>query len=196
MAAACRAATPAGASVGASRRQIAGRVPQRGWPGTRPRARRGHDAISAKRSRRGLQAVKIREVRALEILDSRGNPTVEAEIQLANGVRASAQVPSGASTGRHEALELRDGDAGRYGGKGVRRAVENVEQVLGPPVVGLDASDQAAVDRRLIEIDASEGKRRLGANAILAISCAVARAAAICAGVPLWKHLTGARTPR
>jgi enolase len=132
--------------------------------------------------------MKIERVRALEILDSRGNPTVQAEVLLAGGVRATAQVPSGASTGRHEALELRDGDAGRYAGKGVARAVENVERVLGPAVAGMDAADQAAVDVRLVR----EGSG-LGANATLAISCAVARAASVAIGMPLWKYLAGER---
>jgi enolase len=137
--------------------------------------------------------MKIDRVRAIEILDSRGNPTVEAQVRLANGTVASAQAPSGASTGSHEAIELRDGDGDRYAGKGVRKAVQNVNEILGPAVADLDAADQETVDRRLIETDASEGKRRLGANAILAVSCAVARAAATAARIPLWKHLAGAR---
>jgi enolase len=132
--------------------------------------------------------MKIQRVRAMEILDSRGNPTLQAEVLLAGGVRATAQVPSGASTGRHEALELRDGDAARHAGKGVLRAVENVECVLGPAVVGMDATDQAGIDERLI----GEGSG-LGANATLAISCAVARAAATASGMPLWKYLAGER---
>ncbi len=138
--------------------------------------------------------MKIQSVRALEILDSRGNPTVQAEVRLANGIAACAQVPSGASTGRHEARELRDGDA-RFSGKGVLQAVRNVEQVLGPAVHQFDAGDQRALDRRLIEIDGTPDKSRLGANAILAVSCAVARAAAQCRGIPLWRHLSemGAR---
>ena len=137
--------------------------------------------------------MKIDRVRAIEILDSRGNPTVEAQVRLVNGTVASAQAPSGASTGSHEALELRDGDNERYAGKGVRKAVQNVNEILGLAVMDLDAADQEAVDRRLIETDGSEGKRRLGANAILAISCAVARAAAAAARIPLWKHLAGGR---
>lgn len=130
----------------------------------------------------------IERVRAIEILDSRGNPTVQAEVSLAGGVRATAQVPSGASTGRYEALELRDGDAARYAGKGVARAVENVERVLGPAVMGMDAADQAGIDERLV----GEGSG-LGANATLAISCAVARAASVASGMPLWKYLAGER---
>ena len=136
--------------------------------------------------------MKILRVRALEILDSRGNPTVQAEVLLADGTRACAQVPSGASTGRHEAVELRDGGA-RYQGKGVLQAVRNVESVLGPAVVGLLASDQGFIDQRLTETDGSEGKRRLGANATLAVSCAVARAAALSLRMPLWKYLAGGR---
>ena len=132
--------------------------------------------------------MKIARVRALEILDSRGNPTLQAEVLLAGGVRATAQVPSGASTGRHEALELRDGDVTRYAGKGVMQAVQNVEQVLGPAIVGMDVVGQAGIDERLLQ--RGEG---LGANATLAISCAVARAAAMASGVPLWKYLAGER---
>jgi enolase len=139
--------------------------------------------------------MRIEQVRALEILDSRGNPTVQAEVLLAGGTRATAQVPSGASTGRHEAVELRDGDPARYAGKGVLQAVRNIEEVLGPAVAGLDASDQRAVDRRLIETDGSEGKARLGANAVLAVSCAVARAVARLFNAPLWKYLAQGRRP-
>ncbi|MEP6715300.1 MAG: phosphopyruvate hydratase [Terriglobia bacterium] len=140
--------------------------------------------------------MKIARVRALEILDSRGNPTVEAEVLLSDGTRACAQVPSGASTGRHEAVELRDRDGTHYGGKGVLHAVRHIEEVLGPAVAGLQADDQEAIDARLIAIDGSENKRRLGANALLAVSCAVARAAAIARRIPLWKHLAGTRQPR
>lgn len=139
--------------------------------------------------------MKIERIRALEILDSRGNPTLQAEVLLADGTRATAQVPSGASTGRHEAVELRDANLPRYGGKGVLQAVRNVEQVLGPAVAGMTATDQCAIDGRLIETDGSEGKRRLGANATLAISCAVARAAALALKLPLWKYLAGSRAP-
>ena len=132
--------------------------------------------------------MKIQRVRAMEILDSRGNPTVQAEVLLASGVRVTAQVPSGASTGRHEALELRDADLTRYAGKGVLQAVHNVENILGPAVFGIAATEQAAIDERLVEL--SPG---LGANATLAVSCAVARAAAVASGVPLWKYLAGDR---
>jgi enolase len=144
--------------------------------------------------------MKIERVRALEILDSRSNPTVQAEVLLADGTRASAQVPSGASTGRHEAIELRDRDMHRHGGRGVRQAVRNVEQVLGPAIlgmsVGLSMLDQATIDQRLIDTDGSADKSHLGANAILAVSCAVARAAAVHQGLPLWKYLAADRTPR
>ena len=144
--------------------------------------------------------MKIARVHALEILDSRGHPTVEARVELESGVVGCAQAPSGKSTGRHEAHELRDGDSARFSGRGVLNAVANVEGVLGPAVAGLDAADQARVDKRLIETDGSENKRRLGANAILAISCAAAEAPRLrLAAVPLWKHLAqiaGARQPK
>jgi enolase len=134
--------------------------------------------------------MKIRAVRGLEILDSRGNPTVQADVVLDNGIEASAQAPSGASTGRHEAVELRDGDPARYGGKGVRKAAGNIGQVLARAVEGADATDQREVDRRLIEADGTPDKGRLGANALLAVSCAAARAAARARHIPLWKHLS------
>jgi enolase len=137
--------------------------------------------------------LRIEAVRAVEVLDSRGNPTVSAEVELADGSIAEASVPSGASTGTHEAVELRDGDATRYGGKGVLRAVRNVNELLAPALRGMDAQDQAAVDRRMMELDASPDKSRLGANAILAVSCAVARAAASGLRVPLWRHLAAGR---
>jgi enolase len=138
---------------------------------------------------------RIRAIRALEVLDSRGNPTVSARVELEDGTAARASVPSGASTGSHEALELRDGDPSRYGGRGVRRAVSNVNEVLAPALRGADASDQAAVDGRMIELDGSADKSRLGANAILAVSCAVARAAAASLEIPLWRHLAQDRKP-
>ena len=128
---------------------------------------------------------------AREILDSRGNPTVEAEIRLACGASARASVPSGASTGENEALELRDGDPARYGGKGVLKAVGHVKTVLAKAVTGMDAADQAALDRRMIELDGTPTKSHLGANAILAVSLASARAAARAAGQPLYRHLGG-----
>jgi enolase len=128
---------------------------------------------------------------AREILDSRGNPTVEVEVQTESG-HGRAAVPSGASTGEHEALELRDGDKKRYLGKGVLQAVRNVETVLGPAVIGMDALDQAAVDRVLLQTDGTPSKSKLGANALLGLSMAVARAAADAVGLPLWRYLGGA----
>jgi enolase len=133
---------------------------------------------------------EIVHVSAREILDSRGNPTVEAEVQTVSGFGRAA-VPSGASTGEHEAIELRDGDKKRYLGKGVRKAVENINDKLGPAVIGLSSLDQAAVDDRLLELDGTPNKGKLGANAILAISLAVARAAADTLGLPLWRYLGG-----
>ena len=134
----------------------------------------------------------IIDVHAREILDSRGNPTIEAEVVLASGVSATAAVPSGASTGEHEAVELRDGDATRYGGKGVLDAVRNVNETIGPRLEGVEASDQIAVDGELIDLDGTPNKGRLGANAILSVSMAVARAAAKDAGIPLYRYLGGA----
>src|SRR5579875_257018 len=133
----------------------------------------------------------IRDVRAREILDSRGNPTVEVEVTLAEGQRGRAAVPSGASTGAHEAVELRDGDRARYGGKGVRKAVENVQGELAAAVQGLSAFDQVRVDEALIACDGTPNKGRLGANAILGVSLAVAHAAAAAAGLPLYRYLGG-----
>ena len=134
---------------------------------------------------------EISEVRAREILDSRGNPTVEAEVLLESGALGRAAVPSGASTGEREALELRDGDKARYLGKGVSRAVENVNQSIAPEVVGLEATNQADLDQLLCELDGTEDKRKLGANAVLAVSLAVAKAAADDAGLPLYRYLGG-----
>ena len=133
----------------------------------------------------------IVEVRAREILDSRGNPTIEVEVLLGSGVEGRAAVPSGASTGSGEALELRDGDPRRYGGKGVRNAVKNVEQVIGPELQGVDALDQALVDRTLCALDGTAQKETLGANAILGVSLATARAAAEHVGLPLFRYLGG-----
>jgi len=135
--------------------------------------------------------VEIKSVHAREILDSRGNPTVEVDVRLADGAFGRAAVPSGASTGEHEAVELRDGDRKRYGGKGVLLAVVNVNREIEPQIAGMDAADQAALDGRLIEMDGTETKARLGANAILGVSLAVARAAAASAGQPLWRYLGG-----
>ena len=123
---------------------------------------------------------------AREILDSRGNPTVEVEVQLESGAWGRAAVPSGASTGKREAMELRDGDGQRYRGKGVRQAVRNVEETIAPEVEGMEASEQAALDQALLELDGTPNKSALGANAILAVSLAVARAAADDAGLPLY----------
>ena len=134
---------------------------------------------------------EIIDVLAREILDSRGNPTVEVEVALESGAWGRFAVPSGASTGSREALELRDGDKKRYGGKGVLKAVDNVNGVLGPEIIGLEAHDQAYVDRALIRADGTETKKKLGANAILGVSVAVARAAAEEAGLPLYQYLGG-----
>jgi enolase 1/2/3 len=128
---------------------------------------------------------------AREILDSRGNPTVEAEVQLESGAWGRAAVPSGASTGKREAVELRDADGARYRGKGVRQAVRNIEETIAPEVEGMDASEQASVDQALLELDGTPNKSALGANAILAVSLAVARAAADDAGLPLYAYLGG-----
>jgi enolase len=126
-----------------------------------------------------------------EILDSRGNPTVECDVLLESGVMGRASVPSGASTGSREAIELRDGEAGRYGGKGVLRAVENINTEISEAVMGLEANEQAFLDRTLIELDGTENKARLGANATLAVSMAVAKAAAEEAGLPLYRYFGG-----
>ena len=126
-----------------------------------------------------------------EILDSRGNPTVEVEIQLESGAWGRAAAPSGASTGKREAVELRDGDSQRYGGKGVQQAVRNVEETIAPEIDGMEASEQAGIDQALLELDGTPNKSALGANAILAVSLAVARAAADDAGLPLYAYLGG-----
>ncbi|MGI8587202.1 MAG: phosphopyruvate hydratase [Chloroflexia bacterium] len=134
--------------------------------------------------------VAITEVMAREILDSRGNPTVEVEIGLADGARGRAAVPSGASTGAHEAAELRDGEA-RYGGKGVQKAVQNVTGELAHTIIGTDALDQLGLDARLLALDGTPNKERLGANAILGVSMAVAHAAAASLGLPLYRYIGG-----
>jgi len=133
----------------------------------------------------------IISVHAREILDSRGNPTVEAEVTLSSGAMGRAAVPSGASTGEHEAVELRDGDPKRYGGKGVLEAVRNVNEVLGPRLEGMTATDQMAIDYEMLDADGTPNKGNLGANAILSISLAVARAAADEVGLPLYRYLGG-----
>ncbi|WP_106419492.1 phosphopyruvate hydratase [Salinicola tamaricis] len=133
---------------------------------------------------------EIVDIRALEVLDSRGNPTVQAQVVLSGGISASACAPSGASTGSREALELRDGDKGRYLGKGVLKAVEAVNGQIRERLVGMDASDQRALDQAMLDLDGSDNKANLGANAILAVSLAAAKAAAIAKGVPLYAHIT------
>ncbi len=134
----------------------------------------------------------IFDVHAREILDSRGNPTVEVEVTLASGAFGRAAVPSGASTGTFEAVELRDGDKNRYLGKGVRKAVENVNEIIAPEIIGLDALDQCKIDKTLIDLDGTPNKGKLGANAILGVSLAVAKAAAEYCGLPLYRYIGGA----
>ena len=134
---------------------------------------------------------RIERVHAREILDSRGNPTVEVEVELTSGISGRAAVPSGASTGQHEAVELRDGDKTRYLGKGVLGAVRNVNSTIAPAVAGMDPSDQAAIDRRLNALDGTPNKGKLGANGILGVSLAVAKAAAAAYGVPLYRYIGG-----
>jgi enolase len=138
-----------------------------------------------------MRSRKIASVCAMEILDSRGNPTVRVRVTLENGVTASASVPSGASTGENEALELRDGDKKRYGGKGVLKAVANVNGTIAPKLVGLDPARQAEIDRLMIDLDGTPTKSKLGANAILGVSMAVARVAALAAELPLYAYLGG-----
>src|SRR4026209_740926 len=136
---------------------------------------------------------EIRTTHAREVLDSRGNPTVEVDMWLDSGAFGRAIVPSGASTGKREAVELRDDDDNRYGGKGVRRAVQNVNEVIAPEIEGLEAGEQAALDRALLELDGTPNKSGLGANALLGISLAAARASADDAGLPLYQYLGGPR---
>ena len=136
--------------------------------------------------------IEIIDVKAREVLDSRGNPTVEVEVFLEDGSKGSAIVPSGASTGKFEALELRDGDKKRYQGKGVEKAVKHVNEEIAPSIVGLNVFDQAFIDKILLELDGTENKSKLGANAILGTSMAVAKAAANCLDLPLYKYLGGA----
>src|SRR4249920_2122133 len=134
---------------------------------------------------------EIVDVQAREILDSRGNPTLEVEVHLDSGAEGRAAVPSGASTGSAEALELRDDDRRRFGGKGVLQAVRNVERVIAPEVKGMDAAEQALIDRALCQLDGTPQKETLGANAILGVSLACARAAADDLGLPLFRYLGG-----
>jgi enolase len=147
--------------------------------------------IPDRKGGKGLMT-NISEIRARQVLDSRGNPTVEAEVQVDGGALGRAIVPSGASTGEHEAVELRDGDPQQFLGKGVLKAVENVNGEIANALGGMDALDQAALDRKMIELDGTENKGRLGANAILAVSMAAARAAATQYGLPLYRYLGGA----
>ncbi|MBQ4411118.1 MAG: phosphopyruvate hydratase, partial [Firmicutes bacterium] len=134
---------------------------------------------------------RIDEVYAREVLDSRGNPTVEVELWLDDDTMGRAIVPSGASTGVHEAVELRDGDKKRYGGKGVQKAVDNVNDIIAPAIIGMDVMDQPGLDRVLLELDGTENKGKLGANAILGVSMAAAHASADCLGLPLYQYLGG-----
>ena len=138
--------------------------------------------------------MRIEKITAREILDSRGNPTVEVDVELESGARGRASVPSGASTGEHEALELRDKDAVRYGGKGVLKAVANVNEIIAPKLLGLPALEQRRIDRTMIELDGTPTKSRLGANAILGVSLAVAKAAACYLDVPLYRYIGGTNT--
>ncbi len=145
----------------------------------------------AKKERQRDSMTEIASIHAREILDSRGNPTVEADVVLEDGTRGRAAVPSGASTGEHEAVELRDGDKKHYLGKGVMGAVENVESIIAPELAGMDATNQRLIDATMIALDGTENKGKLGANAILAVSMACARAAAESLGVPLYRYLGG-----
>ena len=136
---------------------------------------------------------KISELIAREIVDSRGNPTVEVDVYLECGAMGRAAVPSGASTGEHEAVELRDGDESRYCGKGVSRAVENVSGTISSALVGMDALDQVGIDRTMIRLDGTKNKGHLGANAVLGVSLATAKAAAAATGLPLYRYIGGTR---
>src|SRR5256885_1684465 len=147
--------------------------------------------FSRRRGRVRSTMSTVISVHAREILDSRGNPTVETDVTLASGASGTAAVPSGASTGEHEAVELRDGDSKRYGGKGVLEAVKNVNEVIGPRLEGMSAEDQIVIDYAMLDLDGTPNKGHLGANAILSVSLAVARAAAQDAGLPLYRYLGG-----
>lgn len=133
--------------------------------------------------------MKITQIEAIEILDSRGNPTIEAKVTLENGITGTAAVPSGASTGSYEAVELRDGEETRYNGQGVQTAIKNVEKIIAPALVGMGAAEQAKIDQTMIELDGTDNKAKLGANAILSVSLAVSRAAAKSLGLPLYAYL-------
>ena len=139
-----------------------------------------------------MEKSKISQIAAREILDSRGNPTIEVDVRLAGGALGRAAVPSGASTGEHEAWELRDGDKKRYGGKGVTKAVANVNEIIAPALEGWDARDQAKIDNKMIELDGTLNKKHLGANALLGVSLGVAHAAAVSDNLPLFRYLGGA----
>src|SRR6266446_202324 len=153
-----------------------------------------HICLDHEVGERGVMDVitQIQEIQAREILDSRGNPTVEAEVTLAGGAKGRAAVPSGASTGEHEAVELRDGDKKRYVGEGVLKAVDHANTEIAGALTNMDAADQRALDRKMIELDGTENKGRLGANAILAVSMAAARASAAAFSLPLYRYLGGA----
>ena len=138
--------------------------------------------------------MKIEKITGREILDSRGNPTVEVDVVLESGIMGRASVPSGASTGEHEALELRDGDKHRYGGKGVQKAVENVNKVIAPHLIGMSALDQIGIDHAMLALDGTKTKAKLGANAILGVSLAVAKAAANYLDIPLYRYIGGTNT--
>ena len=138
--------------------------------------------------------MKIASIKGREILDSRGNPTIEVDVVLENGIMGRASVPSGASTGENEALELRDNDRTRYGGKGVRKAVKHINEVIAPALVGMEVTDQRGIDHKMLELDGTPTKSKLGANAILGVSLAVAKAGAKALNVPLYRYLGGANT--
>lgn len=138
--------------------------------------------------------MKIEKIVAREILDSRGNPTVEVDVILECGVMGRAAVPSGASTGEHEALELRDGDKQRYGGKGTLKAVENVNKIIAPALIGWSSLEQRTIDHKMLELDGTPTKSKLGANAILGVSLAVAKAAANYLDIPLYRYIGGVNT--
>jgi len=138
--------------------------------------------------------MKIEKITGREILDSRGNPTVEVDVLLESGIVGRASVPSGASTGEHEALELRDGDKARYGGKGVQKAVDNINNIIGPHLVGVSALDQRGIDHLMLSLDGTPTKSKLGANAILGVSLAVAKAAAAYLDLPLYRYIGGVNT--
>ena len=138
--------------------------------------------------------MKIKTIKGREILDSRGNPTIEVDVTLENGIIGRASVPSGASTGENEALELRDHDRNRFGGKGVQKAVKHIHEVIAPALIGMEATDQRGIDQRMLQLDNTPTKSKLGANAILGVSLAVAHAAALALGIPLYRYIGGMNT--